>query len=165
MITPTVLKKVSMVTASTAFITLAVGGEVQAAALAPSFSSFYSITDLGAVPELPETYAGITFKAGDPNTLLIGGLANTLDAGIYAVKVMRDSDDQIIGFGTASLFAKAPGIGEGGVDASIAYSPNEDVLFYTSYPDNSIGQIKQVALVLINKSLSTLLVFLLPQVD
>jgi hypothetical protein len=143
MITPTVLKKVSMVTAGAAFITLAVGGKAQAAALAPSFSSFYSITDLGPVPELPETYAGITFKAGDSNTLLIGGLANTLDSGIYAVKVTRDSDDQIIGFGTASLFANAPGIGEGGVDASIAYSPNTDVLFYTSYPDNSIGQIKQ----------------------
>ncbi len=128
------------------FLALAVVGEAQAATLASSFSSFYSLTDLGVVPELPITYAGMTFKAGDPNTLLIGGAANTFNAGIYAVTVTRGDNNHITGFGAASLFAKAPGfpgLGEGGVDASLAYSPQGNVLFYTSYPDNSIGQIKQ----------------------
>ncbi|HAG84509.1 MAG TPA: hypothetical protein DCL61_25975 [Cyanobacteria bacterium UBA12227] len=143
MTTSTVMKKVSIATVGTVFLSLAFISKAQAAALAPSFSNFYSVTDLGVIPNLPETYAGMTFKAGDPNILLIGGAANTLDAKIFAVTVMRDNNDRIIGFEPASFFANAPGINQGGVDASLAYSPKQDVLFYTSFDDNSIGQIKQ----------------------
>lgn len=142
MTTSTVLKKLSMATAGAVFIGLAVVSKAQAAAVAPSFSSFYSLTDLGSVPQLPPAYGGLTFKAGDPNTLLIGGLAGSPDAGIYSVGVTRSSDNHITGFGAASLFAKSPGLGGGGIDAGLAYNPIKDVLFYTSYPDNSIGQIK-----------------------
>ncbi|MCA1992156.1 MAG: hypothetical protein LDL41_08950 [Coleofasciculus sp. S288] len=147
----TVPKKLSMAATGAVFATLTAVCQAQAATLKPSlassFSNFYSVTELGSVPQLPPTYAGMTFKPGDPNTLLIGGLSNTFDAGIYAVNVMRGTDNRITGFGSASLFANAPGIqtpgiDQAGVDAGLAYSPQNDVLFYTSYPDNSIGQIK-----------------------
>jgi hypothetical protein len=147
MTTSTVLKKLSMVTAGAAVVALAGVGEAQAATMAPtltpSFSSFYSLTDLGSVPQVSPAYGGLTFKPGDPNTLLIGASAATPDAAIYSVKVERDSDNTITGFGEVSFLAKAPGrLGEGGLDAGLTYSPNGDVLFYTAYPDNSIGQIK-----------------------
>ncbi|MDF5723139.1 MAG: hypothetical protein PUP91_22225 [Rhizonema sp. PD37] len=74
---------------------------------------------------------------------MIGGLADTSDAGIYSLKVNRSSDNHIVGFGASSLLAQAPGLGQGGIDAGLAYSPKGDVLFYTSYDDNSIGQIKR----------------------
>jgi hypothetical protein len=33
------------------------------------------MSNLGAVPGLPSEYGGLTFKLGDPNTILIGGNA------------------------------------------------------------------------------------------
>ena len=142
MTTSTFLKKLSIATAGIAFLSLAVVDKVQAAKIAPSFASSYSLTDLGTVSELPPAYGGMTFKTGDPNTLLIGGLSDFPEAGIYEVKVIRDSANQITGFGTASLFAKSPGTNGGGIDAGLTYEPTGNVLFYTTYPDNNIGQIK-----------------------
>ena len=147
MTTSTVLTKISMATAGTVFFALAGVGQAQATSIAPtltsSFSSHYSLVDLGSVPHVPPAYGGLTFMPEDPNTLLIGASAATPDAGIYSVKVLRDSDNFITGFGEVSFLAKAPGrLGAGGLDAGLTYSPKGDVLLYTSYPDNSIGQIK-----------------------
>jgi len=110
--------------------------------LAAPFSSLYSLTDLGSIAELPIAYGGLTFKAKDTNTLLLGGSSDFPNAGIYSVGVTRGADNHITSFGTASLFAKSPGINGGGIDAGLSYSPSKDVLLYTTYPDNSIGQIK-----------------------
>ncbi|GAA6622546.1 hypothetical protein [Scytonema sp. NUACC26] len=146
MMTSSVRKNVFMATAGGVFLTLTVIGQAQAATvtptLAPYFSNSYSITDLGSIEQIPLAYGGITFQPGEPNTLLISGLADTPDGGIYAVEVSRDSNNHITGFGIPSFLAQAPGISTGGIDAGLAYSPKGDVLFYTSYPDNSIGQIK-----------------------
>lgn len=142
MISSTILKKLSIATAGMVFSYLALIDKVQAATIAPDFVSSYSLTDLGTVEKLPIAYGGMTFKKDDSNTLLIGGLSDMPDAGIYSVKVTRDSNKQIIGFERASLFAKAPGIGGAGIDAGLTYDPSGNVLFYTTYPDNSIGQIK-----------------------
>lgn len=143
MTTSTFLKKLSMITAGVVCISIAVIDKVQAATLAPSFSSFYSLIDLGTIPKLPAAYGGLTFKPGDANNLLIGGLADTPNAGIYSVKVKRDSDNHITSFDQANFVSKAPGsLGIGGIDAGLTNSPLGDVLFYTAYPDNSIGQIK-----------------------
>ncbi len=124
------------------FTNVAIATKVQAVALVAPFLSLYSLTDLGAIPKLPIAYGGLTFKAEDPNTLLIGGSSDFPDAGIYSVDVTRGTDAHITSFGNASLFANAPGINGGGIDAGLTYSPDKDVLLYTTYPDNSIGQIK-----------------------
>lgn len=142
MITATFLKKLSMATAGMALMSIALVDKAQSATIAPTFENSYTLTDLGTVPKVPIAYGGMTFKKDDPNTLLIGGSSDLPDAGIYAVKVKRDDNKQIIGFGKASLFAKAPGIDGGGIDAGLTYDPSNKVLFYTTYPDNSIGQIK-----------------------
>lgn len=148
MIISTFLKKLLMAIAGAVFIALAVVGQAQVGqaqttTLVPPFSSFYSLVDLGSIPQLPPAYGGLTFKPKDPNTLLIGGSADTQDAGIYSVEVIRDRDRHITDFCAASFLAKAPGLGRGGLDAGLDSSPKGDVLFYTSYDDNSIGQIKQ----------------------
>jgi hypothetical protein len=150
MITATVRKRLWLMMAIALFIALLIVGKEQAVvAKAPppkieaSFSRFYSLVNLGSVRQLPPAYGGITFKPGDPNTLVIGGLADTPESGVYSVRVRRNKNNYITGFvGAASFMAKTPGIGKGGIDAGLTYSPKGDVLFYTTYDDNSIGQIK-----------------------
>jgi hypothetical protein len=146
MTTSTALKTVSMAAASTVVLALAGVGQAKAStltpSLAPTFSNDYSIVDLGTVPDIPSAFGGLTFMPGDPNTLLVGALAATPDAGIYSVKVKRDSHNNITGFGEVSFLAKAPGTVDGGLDAGLTSTPNSNVLFYTTYPDNSLGQIK-----------------------
>jgi hypothetical protein len=105
--------------------------------VAPAFSSRYSLVNLGAVPGVPTNYGGLTVMEGNTNTLLIGGNANFSTGGIYAIGVVRGVGGHITGFsGTATLFATAPNI-----DGGLAYGPG-GVLFYTSYPTNTIGEIK-----------------------
>jgi hypothetical protein len=105
--------------------------------LAPPYNSQYSITDLSSVPGLPPLYGGLVLKAGDPNTLLIGGFANGADGAIYSIGVTRDGTGHINGFsGTATFYASAPYI-----DGGLAYGPG-GVLFYTGWPVNQIGEIK-----------------------
>ncbi len=102
----------------------------------PFYADEYEAVDLGSVPGLPTPYGGLAFKAGDPDTLLIGGSANNPDAAIYEIQVTRGSSGEITGFsGTATLFASAPSI-DGGLD----YGP-DGVLFFTTWPTNTIGQI------------------------
>ncbi|TFI52678.1 hypothetical protein BLD44_018285 [Mastigocladus laminosus UU774] len=146
MTTVIVRKKLFLVIAGVVLVTLLTlmkgQGKIPTPKLAASFSSFYSVNDLGTIPKLPPAYGGLTFDPKNAKRLLIGGLAGTQKAQIYEVRVKRGSDNHIIGFNSASPLAKAPGKGKGGIDASLAYSPKGDVLFYTSYDDNSIGQIK-----------------------
>lgn len=79
----------------------------------------------------------MTFLAGDPNTLLIGGHANDAAGAIYSIVVVRDGDGHITGFtGTAELFAAAPYI-----DGGLLYGP-ANVLFYTRHGRNEIGEIE-----------------------
>ncbi len=112
-----------------------------------AFAPLYSATDLGPVPGLVTPYGGLTFgRSGgaiDPSTLVIGGAANTSSADIRSIGVVRDASKHIIGFsGTSTFIATAPGIsGNNGIDGGLQYGPG-GVLFYTSYADNSIGQIK-----------------------
>jgi len=111
----------------------------------PVFAGSYSYSDLGLVPGVPTLLGGLTFKSGDPNTLLIGGDANDFDAKIYQIGVLRNAQNHITGFsGSATFFADAHGISaeDGGVDGGLAYGPG-GVLFFTSYPDNRLGQIIQ----------------------
>ncbi|MEM9271682.1 MAG: PEP-CTERM sorting domain-containing protein, partial [Cyanobacteria bacterium P01_F01_bin.143] len=117
--------------------------------IAEEFSDFYSTQSLGRVPLdtgdfIPAGYGGIAFL--DDDTLLIGGSPYTSDAAIYSVDVTRDPDtNSITGFAAPATFlANAPGSADpdtviGGLDGLIV-APN-GTLLYTSYEDNTIGQI------------------------
>ncbi|MBW2268742.1 MAG: hypothetical protein JRH16_09200 [Deltaproteobacteria bacterium] len=105
--------------------------------LAVPFDEAYATTDLGPVPGVPTSYGGLTLKAGDPNTLLIGGSANNSSGALYEIGVVRDAEGHITGFtGTAQRFADAA-YNDGGV----TYGPN-GVLFTSRWPQNELGQLK-----------------------
>lgn len=121
---------------------LAVTSCAAAQSLAPEFEPFYELVDLGPIASIPSPYGGITFKKGDPQTILLGGDANEFIAKIYEIAVTRDANNSIIGFGCAEpvFVANAPGL-TGGLDGGLDYGPG-DVLFYTTWSDNTIGQIR-----------------------
>lgn len=108
----------------------------------PFYASDYTLADLGAVPGVPTPYGGLTFLAQDSNVLLIGGLANQPTADIFQVRVARDPNGSVSSFvcGTAQYFAEGSGLTRG-IDGGLTYGPG-GVLFYTSYNDNVIGQLK-----------------------
>jgi hypothetical protein len=121
----------------TAFVGLVASAGAQVPALDSFYASNYSITQLGSAPGVPGNYGGLTFKAGDPDILLIGGAANNASAAIYAVSVVRGTGGHITGFsGTATLFAQA-----GNIDGGLTYGPG-GVLFYATYSNHNLGQIK-----------------------
>jgi len=103
----------------------------------PFYSGTYSYSDLGSVPGVPTLYGGITLKLGDPNSLLIGGSANSAAGQIYEIGVTRDGAGHITGFtGTATPFANAP-YNDGGV----TYGPGS-ILFASRWPVNELAQYK-----------------------
>jgi hypothetical protein len=112
------------------------GAVVCAQTVAPFYSAAYSIDNLGSVTGVPTDYGGLTFKAGDPNTLLLGGSANGGSGLFYSVPVTRGAGNHIVSLGTAT----ALGFGINN-DGGIAYGPG-GVLFYTQYPVNNIGEVK-----------------------
>ena len=102
----------------------------------PDFTS-YAATNLGSPSGFPTPAGGLTLLAGDSNTLLIGGNANTPSGALYSIGLTRDANHHITGFtGTTSLYASAPYI-----DGGLAYGPG-GVLFYTRYNLHQLGQIE-----------------------
>ena len=98
------------------------------------FKASYTVRDLGSPPGVPIRYGGLTFLAGDSNTLLIGGEANASTGALYAVPVRRAADGQITGFGNATRYADAANN-----DGGVAYGPG-NVLFLAQWPNNGLGQ-------------------------
>lgn len=104
---------------------------------APDFASNDSVVDLGTPTGVPGLLGGLTLLAGSTDTLLIGGNTNGAGGAIYQINVTRDAQGHINGFGgPATLFSTAPFI-----DGGLAYGPG-NVLFYTGFPNNVIGQIE-----------------------
>lgn len=122
----------------TVYTALSLGCAVGAASgqvIAPAFAGAYSYTDLGSAPDVPSQYGGLTLLAGDANTLLLGGSANTANGALYAVGITRDGLGHINGFtGLTTLYASAA-FNDGGV----AYGPG-GVLFASRWPSNELGQ-------------------------
>src|SRR5262245_28585399 len=105
--------------------------------LEPPFAANYVAVDLGSAPNVPNYYGGLTVKFDDPDTLLLGGAANSPIGGLYAVPLVRDASGHITGFaGAAVLYAEAQNI-----DGGVAYGPG-DVLFLSRYPQNDMGELK-----------------------
>jgi hypothetical protein len=112
-------------------------GEARSQTIDPFYAPNYSYLDLGGPAGVPGPLGGLTLKAGDPNTLLIGGSANGAAGAIYEIGVTRDADNHIVGFsGTATQVATAPNI-----DGGLAYGPG-GVLFFTTFSNNMLGQLK-----------------------
>lgn len=96
------------------------------------------MTSLGSVTGLPALYGGLTIKAGDTNSLLIGGNANTAGGLIYEVGVTRGAGNHITGFtGTPTAIGTVGTYNDGGV----TYGPG-GVLFTSQWPVNMLGQTK-----------------------
>lgn len=111
-------------------------GSVSAQTVDPAYECAYQIGDIGSPPGVPANLGGLVFKAGDPNTLLIGGAANQAGAAIYEVGLVRDAENRVIGYaGPAQVYASAPNI-----DGGLFYGP-DNVLFFSRYSMNSVGQI------------------------
>src|SRR4030095_3965301 len=51
------------------------------------FAAAYSCVRLGTAPGVPFGWGGLTLKYDDPNTLLMGGHANTTNGRIYQIGV------------------------------------------------------------------------------
>jgi hypothetical protein len=110
------------------------------ATLVPPFDVDYTCVALGSVPGVPTNYGGLTLKFDDPNTLLIGGNANTSDGRIYQIAVIRDKDMHITGFsGEATLYPTPDSTIGQFVDGGVVFGP-ADVLFVARYPVNQIEQ-------------------------
>ena len=90
-----------------ALLALVSATQTEAAVVAPAYSSSYTVSDLGPVfGEVSGGYGGLTFKAGDPNTILIG-----IGGGIFSVGVARNGSNHITGFSSvAAPFASSPNI-------------------------------------------------------
>src|SRR5262249_48024241 len=95
--------------------------------LTGSFAFDYSCVDLGTVP-VPFGWGGLTLKYDDPNTLLMGGHANTGNGRIYRVGVTRDQHMHITGFTGAVTVYPTEGstIGQNN-DGGVVFGP-ENVL-------------------------------------
>ncbi|MBD2339382.1 DUF4114 domain-containing protein [Calothrix sp. FACHB-156] len=110
--------------------------------LAAPFNSSYTVASLGELPGLPTPYVGLAFKADDPNTLYIGSTPQGEKGEIFAIALKRDANNHIVGFtGSAKLLSSALGLNGGLNDAGLTFGPN-NVLFYTTWNDNTVGQIK-----------------------
>ena len=117
-------------------------GVAPAQVLDPFYAGDYTLTDHGSVPGVPTPYGGLTFDPADHNRLLIGGSANTLNADIYEIRVARDASGAMSGFVCGASVSFADAYGEtGGIDGGLTFGPG-GVLFYTSYRDNLVGQIR-----------------------
>jgi hypothetical protein len=112
-------------------------GSAWAQTLGPEFVNDYVIVDLSAIPGVPQSYGGLVFKDGDPSKLLVVGAYATPAAALYEVGVARAVSGQISGFaGTATMIASVPD-----ADGGLRFGPG-GVLFYTTYPSNTLGQLR-----------------------
>jgi hypothetical protein len=130
-------KIVSVRSAVLASLLIAAAAPLAAQTIQPPYNASYTFTSLGSVPGLPPLYGGLTFLAGDPNTIIIGGNANTASGALYSIGVVRGALNHVTGFsGTATSFAQGA-YNDGGV----VYGPS-NVLFLARWPVNEIGQNK-----------------------
>ena len=129
----------SATVATILFANLAFAPSANAITVAPAFASDYTATDLGSISGLPTPYGGLTLLAGNTDTLLIGGAANTAAGNLYTIGVTRDLIDlSITGFsGTPTPYGAVGEYNDGGV----TYGPG-GVLFTSQWPVNQLGQTK-----------------------
>lgn len=105
-------------------------------ALAPEFDTDYELLVLGSAEGVPPQYGGVFILPGEPDTLYIGGAANSATGALYAIGLVRDGLARITGFaGAAVRVADAP-FNDGG----IVPDPG-GLISYAQWPQNRYGQI------------------------
>ena len=127
---------VGLLAAALAALAAAPGTAVgQVVVVEPPFNQNYTVRELGHPPGVPDRLGGLTVRAGDDNTLLIGGAANEPGGALYAAPLARAASGEITSFGgAATRFADAE-YNDGG----LAYGPG-GVLFLARWPANELGQ-------------------------
>jgi hypothetical protein len=91
---------------------------------------------------VPFGWGALTLKYDDPNTLLIGGNANTANGRIYQIALTRDANNHINGFSGGVTVYPTPNATIGQYnDGGIVFGP-ENVLFVTRFPSNELEQSK-----------------------
>jgi len=102
--------------------------------LTVEFAPQDELRELGSVEGLPPSYGGLAIHPDDPNTLLIGGSANQVGGGLYAVPIARDPQGHIESLaGAAVRVANAP-YNDGG----IIFLPN-DLMVLARWPANGLN--------------------------
>jgi hypothetical protein len=136
------LKKINFIALIMLMSSLGVGAQT----VGPAFSGNYTLDPLNNVTGLPGNAGGLAFKNGDTSKLIIGGNANRPSGAVYEISVQRNSSGNITGWvGSATQISTAPNIDGGlsyGPILNNGVSPNGSVLFFTTYSDNKLGQIK-----------------------
>jgi hypothetical protein len=113
------------------------GSVAQGQVIQPPYDSTYTLTDLGAVPSLPTPYGGLDFLPGNPNVIVIGGTANAAGGQMFTIGVVRDPQNHITSLSGSATFFSDGAFNDGGV----VFGPG-NVLFYTRFPNNEIGEVK-----------------------
>src|SRR5215469_4678329 len=115
-------------------------GEPRVALVGP-FAVDYDCTNLGTVP-VPFGWGALTLKYDDPNTLLIGGNADTGNGRIYQIALTRDTNNHISGFSGGVTVYPSPNATIGQFnDGGVVFGPG-NVLFVTRFPSNELEQSK-----------------------
>ena len=123
----------------TATLSLALVAGTQAQTVNPTFAGSYTLTNIGTPSGVATSFGGLTLKAGDNNTLLLGGAAAKAAGRIYEVPLTRDGSNHITAVGTAGTSYAAPSI-----DGGLAYGPG-GVLFAAAFNDtDAVSQTNQI---------------------
>jgi hypothetical protein len=83
---------------------------------------------------VPGPLGGLEFSA-DGRTLYVGGAANAASGAVYALPVVRDAANLVIGFGAPVQHTPAPEI-----DGGLQFGPG-GTLFWTTYSNHQLGQL------------------------
>lgn len=129
------IRRVSRATLPLLFPLLFLCASAGAQTIDPFYSGSYSLANV-AIAGVPTHYGGLAFKAGDPNTLIIGGESVQASGRFYEVPVVRGAGNHVVAFGTPVQ----RGFGAYD-DGGIAYGPG-GVLFYSKYGPNAVAQVK-----------------------
>jgi hypothetical protein len=120
---------------------VALPGHASSQVIDPFYAGSYTFADLGSIPGVPPLSGGLNFALTttgiDFNTLILGGNANDAPGALYAVPLIRDAGNHIVGFGGPATFYADAAFNDGGV----TYGPG-GVLFLSRWPENEVGQTK-----------------------
>lgn len=107
--------------------------------LQPPYADNYTCYDLGVLPGVPTEWGGLIIDRKDPNILLAGGDANTIDGKLYAVTIARDADCHILGY--QNVPTQVGGAAEYN-DGGLSYHSDLGPMFLSRWPVNQLGQLK-----------------------